>query len=86
MDPSSNSILIFTILSLLILAAPLLSPKIKIPDIVLLSWPPLGFESRQHLRTLAAVAEAFRDRKAVADLPYAESTEDILHILASLLS
>jgi len=36
MDPISNSILIFTILSLLILAAPLLSPRIKIPDIVLL--------------------------------------------------
>lgn len=36
MDPISNSILIFTILSLLILAAPLLSSKTRIPDIVLL--------------------------------------------------
>lgn len=36
MDPITNSILIFTILSVLILAAPLLSQRLKIPDIVLL--------------------------------------------------
>jgi Kef-type K+ transport system membrane component KefB/mannitol/fructose-specific phosphotransferase system IIA component (Ntr-type) len=54
------------------------------PRVLMALITPVGFQASEHLRTLATVAETFRNRQAVADLPYAESAEDILHILSVL--
>ena len=54
------------------------------PKVLLVLITPLGFQSSDHLHTLASIAEAFRNREAVARLPRAKSREEILEILSIL--
>ncbi|MCC5845263.1 MAG: cation:proton antiporter [Verrucomicrobia bacterium] len=56
------------------------------PRVLLALITPLGYEASQHLHTLATVAECFRNREAASRLQHADTSEDILHILAGLQS
>lgn len=54
------------------------------PRVLMVLITPVGFQASEHLRTLAAVAEVFRNRETAAELAHADSPEDVFHILSAL--